>query len=153
MNLFLQNWVSFPKFILSSILLLSCLFGTAQTQDCTGATGLTSNTSCSLTSSSISGATATAGVPAGCIAGTHYDYWFSFTAVTSSHTVTINNTGNKFTNPEVQLFSGGCGALVSLGCGTTSVTATGLTTGNTYYIRVSQVGGSAPGNPGTFTIC
>jgi hypothetical protein len=38
-------------------------------------------------------------------------------------------------------------------CGTASIAATGLTVGATYYVRVSQVGGSALTTRGDFTIC
>jgi hypothetical protein len=79
--------------------------------NCSGATSLTSATSCSNTQANLSGATASTGIPAGCAsAGTHYDIWYSFTAQSSSHTVTISNRQANFTNPELQIFSGTCGS-------------------------------------------
>jgi hypothetical protein len=97
-------------------------------------------------------ATASTGIPVGCASGgTHYDVWFQFTAASSTQTVTISSLQSGITNPEIQLFSGSCVTLTSLICGTITFTATGLTVGNTYYIRVSNVGASV--NNGRFDIC
>ncbi|MBK9531739.1 MAG: hypothetical protein IPO42_08070 [Chitinophagaceae bacterium] len=98
-------------------------------------------------------ATASAGIPVGCApVGTHYDVWFQFVAVSATHTVTISSLESNFTNPRVQLFSGTCGALVSVICGTTTMTGTGLTIGNTYYVRVSNLGAAISSND-RFNIC
>lgn len=123
--------------------------------ECSGAISLTSNTSCNNVSYSMRYATASSGIPVGCAAGgTHYDVWYSFTAQGTSQTVTISNLGNSITSSELQLFSGTCGSLTSVACGTTTLTGTGLTIGNTYYIRVSNIG-SSPTNNGqsNFNIC
>jgi hypothetical protein len=99
-------------------------------------------------------ATASTGVPAGCIAGTHYDVWYKFVAVMSIETITFTKVSpSNISNSEIQLFSGTCGALTSLACGTTSISVTSLTVGATYYVRVSQVGGSALTTRGDFNIC
>ena len=99
-------------------------------------------------------ATASSGVPVGCASGgTHYDVWFRFTASSTTHTVTISGLQSNFTNPEIQLFSGTCGSLASIVCGTTTMTATSLTIGNTYYIRVSNVGSQITSNQDRFDIC
>jgi len=132
-----------------------CVVNTLVSDDCAGAITLTSNTTCVTTTSTLIGATASAGIPAGCAAaGTHYDVWFKFVAVTAIETITFTKiTPSNISNPELQLFSGACGSLASLQCGTTSISATGLSVGATYYIRVSQVGGSALTSRGDFTIC
>lgn len=146
----------YKKVVLFS--LLSLFFSTAvlaqpSNDNCNNAISLSSSTSCNNNTYSISNSTASAGIPAGCSAGTHYDEWFRFTAVGTTHTATISNRGSNFTNPEVQLFSGTCGALVSVACATGSTaTATGLTIGNTYYVRISNVGSTVPSN-GSFDIC
>ena len=122
--------------------------------ECAGATTLTSGLSCNNIQYNLKNATASAGIPVGCASGgTHYDVWFQFTAASSSQTVTISNLQNNFTNPEIQLFSGTCGSLTSVACGTTTLIATGLSIGSTYYIRVSNVGGSTPGGQFKFDIC
>ncbi|MGZ3949046.1 MAG: PQQ-dependent sugar dehydrogenase, partial [Flavisolibacter sp.] len=104
-------------------------------------------------------ATPSVGVPAGCVIGgdgKHYDAWFSFSALNTSETVSIGNLGSKITNPEVQIFSGTAYAnFVSKACGSTTATATGLTIGTTYYIRVANVGASPSGTGQTpkFDLC
>ncbi|HKO81035.1 MAG TPA: T9SS type A sorting domain-containing protein [Chitinophagaceae bacterium] len=121
--------------------------------DCISSTSLTSNANCTTTAGSLLRSTATTGLPAGCeAAGTHYDVWYSFVAVSSTQTATISNREGNFTNPEIQLYSGACGALTSIACGTTSLTANGLTIGNTYRVRVSNIG-SSPATNGGFDIC
>src|SRR5438105_1019945 len=132
-----------------------CVVNTLVSDDCAGAVTLTSNTTCVTTTSTLIGATASAGIPAGCAsAGTHYDVWFKFVAVTAIETITFTKISpSNISNPELQLFSGACGSLSSLQCGTTSISATGLSVGATYYVRVSQVGGSALTTRGDFNIC
>ncbi len=123
--------------------------------ECTSSTTLVSNTGCINTSATLVGATPSGGIPPGCaMAGTHYDVWFNFVAVEPSELISFKkNTPSNISNPELQLFSGSCGSLTSLQCGTTSIAATGLTVGATYYVRVSQVGGSALTTRGDFDIC
>ena len=121
--------------------------------DCAGATTLTSGTSCSNTAGTLVNATSTTDLPSGCqSAGTHYDIWYSFVAANTTHTATISSQGTNFTSPEIQLYSGPCGSLTSIACGTTSVSSSSLTIGITYYIRVSNVG-SSPASNGGFNIC
>lgn len=124
--------------------------------NCAGAVSLTSNTSCVNTASTLNSASATAGLPAGCQpVGTHYDVWFSFVAATTTETVTISSLGANITNPRIQLYSGSCAGLTSLTCGTTTLTNAALTVGNTYYVRVANLGSDPSGN-GTvadFNIC
>ena len=123
--------------------------------ECTSSTNLISNTGCTYTSGTLVGATASGGIPTGCAtAGTHYDVWFNFVATRTSHTITFAKVNpSNISNPELQLFSGSCGTLTSLQCGATSINATGLSVGATYFIRVSQVGGSALTTRGDFNIC
>lgn len=121
--------------------------------NCGGATTLTSATSCSNTSGTVVNASASTGLPVGCeVAGIHYDVWYNFVAASSTHTVAISGLGTSFTNSEIQLYSSVCGSLVSMGCGTVSLTSSLLRIGSTYYIRVSNIGSSPSGNGG-FNIC
>jgi glucose/arabinose dehydrogenase len=145
-----------PTTVRTHVLLLVFIFticfsqpGFAQTNDTTGAPTLTSALSCTIPSSgspsySLNGATATSGIPSGCVSGTHYDMWFKFSALSTSETVTIGNFAGTttITNPEVQIFSA---ALVSQACGATSATASTFVVGVTYYVRVSNVGSSPNG--------
>jgi trimeric autotransporter adhesin len=122
---------------------------------------LTSATSCTIPTNgnpayTMDKATASSGVPAGCISGTHYDVWFKFDAANTTETVTIGHFGGNITNSEVQIFSGTSYTnFVSLACGATSATATSLTVNTTYYIRVSNVGSdpSGSGQSPKFDIC
>jgi glucose/arabinose dehydrogenase len=52
----------------------------------------------------------------------------------------------------MQLYSGSCGSLTSIACGTTSVTSVALSIGSTYFVRVSNIN-SSPANNGGFSIC
>jgi hypothetical protein len=124
--------------------------------DCAGAISLTSNTSCVNTAGTLNLATSTAGVPVGCApVGTHYDVWYSFVAATTTETITISGLGGNITNPRIQLFSGTCGALSSLSCGTTTITNSSLTIGTTYYVRVANLttNPSGSGSLANFSIC
>jgi trimeric autotransporter adhesin len=120
--------------------------------DCANTVFLYSNTTCTNTSASLGSATASAGIPLGCAAaGTYYDVWFTFAAANASETITLSSmTG--ISSPAIQLYSGSCGALTSVACGTSSLTATGLSVGATYYVRVSNYN-SAATSTGNFNIC
>ncbi len=121
--------------------------------ECSGAISLTANVSCSNTTGTLISATASASIPTGCAGiGTHYDVWYSFTAAQTYELISISGRGTNFTNPEIQLFSGTCGSLTSIACGTTSMYGTSLIVGSTYYVRVSNVGAAISSNGG-FSIC
>ena len=140
--------------LLWGIILSASALAQPANDECAGAISLTSGTSCSNIKYNLQSATPSAGLPAGCESGgTHYDVWFSFTAVSTTHTVTISSLQNNFTNPEIQLYSGACGSLTSLLCGTTTISSSTLTIGNTYFIRVSDIGASTPGTQTRFDIC
>jgi hypothetical protein len=119
--------------------------------DCSSSISLTPVSSCTNTTGSLDSAIATTGLPAGCESvGTHYDVWYKLVAASTIYTVTISSLVS-ISNPEIQLYSGSCGTLTSIQCGITSLTSTGLTVGNTYYVRVSNIGSSPTGS--SFNIC
>jgi len=121
--------------------------------DCGGAVNLTSTTTCSSSAGTLVNATATSGLPAGCETNpAHYDAWYKFVAASGIETITISGLGTNFNNPQIQLYSGGCGFLTSLKCDATSLSSSSLTIGNTYYIRISNVGAAISTNGG-FNIC
>lgn len=131
-----------------------CIVIPPANDDCAGAVNLSAGSSCSNTSGSLNLSTATTGLPVGCEpGGTHYDVWYKFTAASTYEIISISSLGSNITNPAIQLYSGTCGSLTSLQCGTTSITATGLTIGNTYYVRVSNVGSNPSGSNSGFSIC
>ena len=124
--------------------------------ECAGAIALTSGTTCTNITSTIVDATPSAGVPAACSGTVKYDVWYSFVAQSTNPSLKLSNIGTTFNGqtPRVQIFSGSCGSLVSIGCGSTTYTPTGLTVGATYYVRVYSVTTSAvPATLGNFDIC
>jgi hypothetical protein len=129
---------------------------TAPNDVCTTATVLASNTSCVTTAGSTIGATAGA---AGCTGTADDDVWYSFTARTATHTVTVTPTGGSaMANAVVELFSGTCAGLTSLSCANTTtgaaaevLTFSGLIIGNTYFVRVYSFANAT--GQGNFTIC
>ena len=138
----------YPKTIRLIILFCSLLcvpfVQTFAQNECSTAVTLTSSTGCNNTNINLSSATESSGIPLGCAAaGTYNDYWYSFTAVSTTHTITLSNIGTRITAPRIQLYSGTCGSLTSVACSSsphTSLTQTGLTIGATYYVRISQYG-------------
>ena len=81
------------------------------------------------------------------------DVWYSFTATSSAHAITIEPAASGgISNPVFQTFSGSCAGLKDSGYTTNNVrNFKGLTIGSTYYIRVfSNANGSGQG---AFTIC
>ncbi|MBW8360173.1 MAG: T9SS type A sorting domain-containing protein [Weeksellaceae bacterium] len=87
------------------------------------------------------------------------DVWYSFVATATSHLVALSNvvsvgTGTNSTSLYLQAFSGACGSLTSILCDTTPASPmqlTGLTVGNTYYLRVYNSNGAGYAN--SFNIC
>ena len=82
--------------------------------------------------------------------GADDDIWFSFVAPGS--TIILDLTAISGSSDRVhQIFSGTCGSLVSVKCSDPeSSTTTGLTTGETYYVRVHTY---STGNSTSFNIC
>jgi trimeric autotransporter adhesin len=73
------------------------------------------------------------------------DVWYNFVAAHTYATVTLTNIGSALntSGARLQMFSGNCAGLTSIACGTTTINATGLTVGATYYIRVYSAGATA----------
>lgn len=101
---------------------------------------------------------ATASTPAtGCSGTANDDVWYSFTATQLSHVITVDGSSNF--DPVIELLSGPCGAMSSLGCadltndgGIENLTYNNFTAGVTYYVRVYDSGNNIPGSP-DFSIC
>jgi hypothetical protein len=82
--------------------------------------------------------------PSFCAFGGTKDIWFKFKATATTASVSVRGDNNCLTDPGISLFSGTCNSLTCLGsndagsCTTTNtVSPTGLTIGNTYYVRIS----------------
>lgn len=124
--------------------------------ECSGATNLQMNTTCTTTQGNVDGATQS--LP-DCTGGgsADDDVWFSFTASVSQAYIDV--TGSSDFDAVVEAFEGSCGSLTSLSCTDNSVegqieevTLTGLTPGNKYYIRVYEYYAGMPSTT-TFDIC
>ena len=124
--------------------------------NCSGAIALTVNPDfacAAFASGSTFGATLSmAATP--CFGNPDDDVWFSFVATATSHQVALTNVVAVFgtsTDMYFQVLSGACGAGTSVLCSDANTgLATGLTIGNTYYVRVYSYGNTSNQ---TFNIC
>lgn len=128
--------------------------------DCATAVSLTVNPAAACTTST-SGTTVGGTQSVGAVSCNGFtgnaddDVWYSFTATATYHEITV--TPGTLNDAVVDLRSGSCnGTNISCSDNTTGtnpevVNATGLTIGNTYYLRVYSYGNAA--NAGTFDIC
>ena len=86
----------------------------------------------------------------GCVGNANDDVWYSFVATSTTHIVTFSGiTGN--TDIVHQVFSGSCTGLTSLACtdNPDNTTVSGLTIGQTYFVRVYTFGGGSA----NFNVC
>ncbi|WP_312078589.1 T9SS type A sorting domain-containing protein [Chryseobacterium sp.] len=112
--------------------------------DCATAVNLTVNgtLTCGSTTTGTTLSATNSSIAVGTCTGTpDDDVWYQFTAVGSEHTVLLSNVvsvgSSSSTGLYTQIFSGACGSLTSIKCGTTNNTnVTGLTAGQIYYVRV-----------------
>ncbi len=118
---------------------------------------LTANASCSYSSVTNVGSTATAGVPApGCASYVGEDVWFTVVVPATGNLMVNTNTGTM-TDSGMAFYTGTCGSLTLLECddddspnGSMSmISRGGLTPGSTIYIRMWDYGGGS----GSFSIC
>jgi hypothetical protein len=134
---------------------------TPSNDNCSNATALTVyGTTCGgATTGDVAGATQSlAAISCNNWTGTaNDDVWYSFVATSTTHDITVVGGGTTF-DPVVDLRTGACTgtnvdcADATFGGGTEVINATGLTVGNTYYVRVYHYSASVPTNT-TFTIC
>ena len=132
--------------------------------NCAGAVLLSGPASpaCVLTAGTVLGATAS--TPASvCIGTANDDVWYKFNA-TASTAYNVRVVGSAQFDAVIQVLNGGvspgnCASLTSVNCtdisgqgGTEIANLTGLTVGNTYFIRVYDYGAAAPATS-TFQIC
>ena len=97
----------------------------------------------------------TASTPLDCSGGSTDDaIWYKFTAVYPYATIALHNIGSNFlsSGPRLQLFSGSCGSMTSIACGTTTINATGLIPGDQYYYKVYAAGTGQTGSNWGFRV-
>lgn len=136
--------------------------------DCTGAITMTVNSSCVSVNGTLAGATESmpAATCSGFTASAANDVWFTFVATAASTTISVTGaatTADPDTlgiDPVLEVFSGDCGTLTSLGCldatlpaGTTEEGALATTPGTTYYYRVYYWPYGGPPTDFSFTTC
>lgn len=102
------------------------------------------------------GATSSGLMASPCFGNPDDDVWFKFIATATSHKISLNNIVSIGTsnNDDIyfQVFSGTCGNLTSILCSDpTSSMVSGLTAGQTYYVRVYSYDGA--GSNQSFNIC
>ena len=141
----------------------TCVAHSPTNDDCSGATLVTSGSTCSSVNGDGTYATKSAGTVASCNGTDSDDIWFKFTATNSNQNIYIDASENY--NPVVQLYSS-CSATptpfpaAATSCndlryplgGNGSNTFNGLTIGNTYYYRVYDSGNTIK-TPLKFTTC
>ncbi len=81
------------------------------------------------------------------------DVWYKFTAINNTATITLSGMGSNLGSARVEMFSGNCSGLTSIGCGANPLTVSTLTAGNTYYVRVYTTSGPVPNGNAGFNIC
>ena len=133
----------------------------ATNDECSTASSLTvsSSVTCNTsTNGTLNGATESIG-RASCdfASGTIADVWYSFVAANTSHNITVIPEASF--DPVVEVRSGACSGTTAIGCEdrygpgvSETLTVTGLTIGQTYFVRVYSYTSGVPSTPG-FTIC
>ena len=123
--------------------------------ECTGAISLTVNpdlTCTTTTAGTVAAATGSANANS-CFGTDDDDVWFSFVATGTTHYVDLLNVAGSVTDMYHVLYSGSCASLTQLYCSdANSSAATGLTIGNTYFVRVYTYT-STGGQNSTFDLC
>jgi hypothetical protein len=123
--------------------------------ECTAAVSFTPGTTCNGISGSVLSATQSqpASSCSGATSTSANDVWYSFVAANGINSLTLSSSFDGV----LEVFSGTCGSLSSLGCsdeagaGDENLILPSLVAGQTYYVRVFAYNGLA-GN-GDFTLC
>ena len=125
--------------------------------NCSGAVVLTPGSICSSTAGTLGGATPSSpSVSSTCSGTPGADVWYRFTATSAFPTISLSSVGSSICTTYIQLFSGACGSLSEIQCnnGTSLLPGgTGLTVGNTYYVRIYSPDSYTPGTGWGFNIC
>lgn len=125
--------------------------------DCSTSVGLTVNPTATCTTSTNGNTSGATQSSTSCDGNSDDDVWYHFTATSTNHVVTV--TPNTLNNAVFQVYSGNCGGLTNIACVNTTTgssvettTLSGLTIGNTYYVRVHS-NANTIGSQGSFAIC
>jgi hypothetical protein len=138
-------------------LCLTSLPSAPANDNCTGAytAAISSGTTCSsLTNGTLLGATASTQAN-NCASGDDgNDVWYSFVAISSTHSITLNNVAGNTTDLYHSVYAGSCSSIGNaIVCSDpNNSTVNGLTPGNTYYLRVYTYYSTPTANT-TFSVC
>ncbi len=147
-----------PGLVCAFLLTATTAFAQPTNDDPCDAIPLTVNNSCNFETYTNAGATASSGVPApGCANYNGGDVWFSV-VVPCQGNVVIDTDDDGITDGGMAVYSGDCGNLTLIDCdddGSSNglmpyLSLTGLTPGETIYIRIWEYGND---NQGSFNIC
>lgn len=134
---------------------ISCIPSPPSNDECAFATPLTVNGdyACgTVTAGTVLNSTASAQANT-CFGTDDDDVWFSFVATATTHRVSLLNVAGSVTDMYHVVYGGTCGSLTEILCSDGDVSnPSGLTIGNTYYVRVYTYT-STPGQTSTFNIC
>lgn len=130
--------------------------------ECSNAILLTSSTTCINTAGTLKNATVGT-ASATCWNTNAVNVWYRFVAQSEYPTITLSNLGSHLNTAgaRLQLYQGTCNSLVSIACSgsalnvLTVVAGSGLTVGNTYYVKITTSNSSAgtAGSNWGFNIC
>lgn len=123
--------------------------------ECTGAVALTvnPNASCTAVTAGTLVSATSSGIDTDDTGTADDDVWYSFVATATTHKIRLLNVEGDETDLVHEVMDGTCGSLASLNISDDdSSTASGLTVGTTYYVRVFSYGDNAPEST-TFDIC
>jgi hypothetical protein len=88
----------------------------------------------------------------GCVGSADDDVWYSFVATSTAHTVTLSGITGSTTDLDFAVYAASCGGTEILCSALVTNTASGLTPGVTYYVRV-YTATATPGQTTDFNIC
>ena len=133
---------------------------------CSGAVTLTpgaAGAGCSNTGGTLAGATVSSpSVSSNCVSSPGADVWYAFTATSPFNTISLSSIQSNIQTYTgyLELYSGTCGSLTSKQCNSSTGATlsllpggTGLTVGNTYYVRVHTGSTYTGGSNWNFNIC
>ena len=138
-----MNFLKRLIYIIFILFYFNNLFAQPSNDDCSNPTVLTPYQSCSGTLGDLTGSSKSNLTPS----NSFYDVWYTFTATTSIHYLTVISSGDF--KASFQIFTGNCGSLTSIAnfAGTTpgtTATLSGLIVGQTYFYRVYHNGSTLP---------
>ncbi|RYU93065.1 hypothetical protein, partial [Emticicia agri] len=156
--------LSSPSFFIAILFLLVGSIGRVQAQipandECANAITLTSHNPLSgIAGTTVGASQSMSAITCATFTGTaDDDVWFKFVAVVTKHNITVIGDPQSGLDAVVDVRSGACNG-ANIACANTfsiagahTLTVSGLTIGNTYYIRIYSFG-NMPSNRGLFGI-